>query len=445
MSKGFLALCIAGLVLVVLAGRLNLWLGLAAALGLAWFFWYRAGRFLAGLKKFAEDLSKQDFGARVSPQESGSLAGAQMALESMAFDLGLAFERQALDRGQLETALAGIEDGVLLLDSDGHLLYANPSLEGFFRSRLPERKGAFYWELFREAELVQGLRSALEGAGAVAREIAVPYPGGERILLMSASSLRNRDVLALFHDRSDQKKLEKMRSEFAANVSHELRTPLTAIKAALETLKDGALDDPKVNRNFLDKALSHSERLQELISDLLALAAVEEDRRLIRVDRGSRSGLRMALNEAEAGLEEALRRSQGSVQDQLPEGLPDLCIQRSHLRQVLINLMENALKYAGPHPVVTVSAQEAADHAQVEVAVSDRGAGIPVEDLPRVFERFYRVDKARAREGREGQGGSGLGLAIVKHLIENYGGSVGVENLAEGGCRFWFKLPSAKP
>jgi two-component system phosphate regulon sensor histidine kinase PhoR len=445
MSQELFAYSVAGLCLVAVLAGFNLWLGFAAAWLLGVLGWRRAERFLNGLKSFAERISRRDFGARVLPAESGSLAGAQLALEAMAFDLKLAFEQDALDRHQLKTALSGIQDGVLLLDASGRLLFANPSLERTFQAELAQKHGVFYWEIFRDAQISQALAQVLEGKGSLMREISLGLSDGDRTMAMSATALQDGSgsrtgVLALFYDRTEQKKLEKMRSEFAANVSHELRTPLTAIKAALETLKDGALGDPTVNRSFLDKAVHHTERLQELISDLLALATVEEDRRLGRVDKSARASLEAALGEARAFLEAALKRSEGTLEWKLPEGMPKLGIEASQLRQVLINLIENALKYSGPKPSPRVGAKPV--EGAWELWVEDAGPGIPMEDLPRVFERFYRVDKARARQDTAGQGGSGLGLAIVKHLVENYGGQVGVENLPEKGCRFWFRLPT---
>jgi two-component system phosphate regulon sensor histidine kinase PhoR len=440
MNQEFFALIVGALSVLALAGRVWLPLGLAAAWILAWFFLRRMEAFLAGLRDYADRVAKGDFNAQFEPKERGGLAGTQLALESMAFDLKLAFEMDALGRKRLETALAGIQDGVLLVDKEGRLVFANPSLAHFFGAELPAGRGMFYWEFFREAEVTGGLKQVLEKGGSLIRELSLPG-SAERSLLMSAASLGREGeaggAVAFFYDRTEAKKLEKMRSDFAANVSHELRTPLTAIKAALETLQEGALEDPSVNRAFVDKAAQHAERLRELIDDLLALASVEEDKRLGRVDRKARASLGEALKETADALEAVRKKSGGKLGAELPEGLPELGISPAHLRQVLINLAENGLKYAGPSPEIRFSAFER--EGILEVRVEDSGQGIPLEDLPRVFERFYRVDKARTRSS----GGSGLGLAIVKHLVENYGGQVGVENLPGGGCRFWFKIPKA--
>ena len=412
----------------------------------SWLYRRRVERLFEGFRDYTEQLSKLNFDAKFAVVERGSLAGLQLSLESMAFDLKGAFELEARRSRQTETALKGIQDGVLVLDREGRVLFANPSARLFFQvdefSRAP-----FYWELFREPEVAEVLGQVLEKGGTLTRELSV-YRPLDRQLLMAATALHDEGspqssgAVVLFYDRTEQKRLEKMRTEFAANVSHELRTPLTAIKAALETLEEGALDDPKVNRNFLAKAIHHAERLYELINDVLALASIEEDRRMGRVEPGSHANLSEAFEDARHSLEASLEKNSGELSLEVPANLSPLACERAALRQVLVNLIENALKYAGPRPMVKVLARE--DAAAVEVSVLDEGPGIPDGDQNRIFERFYRVDKARAR-GNGSSGGSGLGLAIVKHLVENYGGQVGVENLPGKGCRFWFRIPRATP
>lgn len=445
MFQSLFPLFLACFCLVALLASYHLALGLAAAGAISWLFSRRSGRFLAGLREYAEKLSRRDFDAKVLPVERGYLAGVQVGLESMAFDLKAAFETEARRHHQVETALRGIQDGVLVVDRDGKVLFANPSARLFFQVEQNPLDSAYYWEILREPEIAEMLQRVLVKGGTLTREMAI-YRSSERHLLMAATALFDEGqhqpsgAVVLFYDRTEQKKLEKMRSEFAANVSHELRTPLTAIKAALETLEEGALDDPKVSRSFLNKAIHHSERLYELINDVLALASIEEDRRLGRIEPGADAALSEACEDARHALESSLEKHEGTLQVELPQALPPLACDRAALRQVLVNLIENALKYAGPSPKVRVQARE--DMASVEVSVMDEGPGIPDGDQNRIFERFYRVDKARARPGSNG-GGSGLGLAIVKHLVENYGGQVGVENLPEKGCRFWFRIPRA--
>jgi two-component system phosphate regulon sensor histidine kinase PhoR len=442
MEQDLFARTVASFCLAALAGWLNLPLGLGLGFVMAWLLWRRADGFLSGVRDYAEKVSRRDFNAPMLPQERGYLSGVQMSLESMAFDLKSAFDIESQGRLQLEAALKGIQDGVLVLDKDGRILFANPSMEIFFQAGFAGKQGAYFWEVFREAEVTEVLKAVLSQREMAIREIQVLREAG-RHLLVVASPLPGPDgqpsgLLALFYDRTEQKRLEKMRSDFAANVSHELRTPLTAIRAALETLRDGALDDPKVNRSFLDKAANHTERLNELISDLLSLAAIEEDRRLQRVDSSAKVDLKDAYQDALGMLEGVIASREGQVEAALEAGSFVRC-DRTALRQIFVNLVENALKYSGPNPRVRVQAQPSG--SAIEISVEDRGPGIPVEDLQRVFERFYRVDKARVRGN--GNGGSGLGLAIVKHLAENYAGQVGVENRPEGGARFWVRLPQA--
>lgn len=443
MYQNFFAATIAGLCAVAVLSWLSLPLGLVAAWVVGWLFWRRADRFLLSMKDYADKISRLDFTAKFDPVERGYLSGAQLNLESMAFDLKTAFQLEVRRRQRVETALRGIQDGVLVVDREGRVLFANPSAQLFFQVEEAPASGVYYWELLREPEIAEILRQVLREGGTMTRELSV-YRPTDRHLLMAATALFEEGMgapsgaVVLFYDRTEQKRLEKMRSEFAANVSHELRTPLTAIKAALETLQEGALEDPKVNRSFLDKAIHHAGRLYELISDLLALASIEEDRRLGRLSPGAVTSLAEACADVQSALESSLERHGGTLRVELAEPLPAMACDRAALRQVLVNLIENALKYAGPQPLIRILAHE--DASAVEVSVLDEGPGIPDGDQNRIFERFYRVDKARTRLGSNG-GGSGLGLAIVKHLVENYGGQVGVENISSKGCRFWFRIP----
>ena len=320
MYQDLFALTAAGFCLVALMGWLSLPLGLLAAFILAWALGRKIDFFLNGLRDYAEKIGQRDFSARFKNEERGYFAGAQLALESMAFDLRKAFESENLGRIQLETALRGIQDGVLVLDKDGRVLFSNSSLEIFFQAGFLEKRGTFFWEAFREAEVTEVLKKVLAERVTETREISVQRVIGRQLFLvvspLSGVNGELSGVLALFYDRTEQKRLEKMRSDFAANVSHELRTPLTAIRASLETLRDGALDDPAVNRNFLDKAIHHTERLNDLINDVLTLAAIEEDRKLARVDTAQISNLKESIGEVREILETVIKQRQGRLDEE---------------------------------------------------------------------------------------------------------------------------------
>jgi two-component system phosphate regulon sensor histidine kinase PhoR len=244
-------------------------------------------------------------------------------------------------------------------------------------------------------------------------------------------------AVVLFLDVTRERRLERLRSEFVANASHELKTPLTAIRAALETLDEGALEDQAVNREFLSKALRHTERLSALIEDLLSLSAIEERQRTGRVEALQSASLVQACQVSYGIVEAKYQAKKLRFSQDLPAGLPSVRLDESSLVQVFTNILDNAGKYSPPGGEVSVTARSGS--GLVELRISDQGPGIPQADLPRLFERFYRVDKARSRE----LGGTGLGLSIVKHLVEGAGGSVAVESEPGRGSTFSFHLPAA--
>jgi two-component system phosphate regulon sensor histidine kinase PhoR len=240
-------------------------------------------------------------------------------------------------------------------------------------------------------------------------------------------------VLLVLHDVTELRRLERVRSEFVANVSHELRTPLTCIKGYLETLLDGALDDRAHARRFLEVAGTHAERLDRLIDDLLELSNIESGRVTLVPKR-------LDLGEVVAGVAAMFERRTGQSHQTLERTVPvGLSVQadRDRLVQILVNLVDNAVKFTPEGGRIGIEAGPAGD-GRVEIRVSDTGIGIPSTDLPRITERFYRVDKDRSRE----VGGTGLGLAITKHLVQAHGGELHVESALGQGTTVTFTLPA---
>lgn len=240
--------------------------------------------------------------------------------------------------------------------------------------------------------------------------------------------------MLVFHDITDLRCLEKVRQDFVANVSHELRTPVASIKGYTETLLEGAMDDRKNAQDFLRIIHSDSERLAKIIDDLLELSRIESGALKMSL-KPCRMGsvVRQALSSIK---KQAGSRSLG-IETSIPENLPDVLADEARLFQVLLNLMDNAVKYNKEGGKIIVSAAD--KDRFIEVRISDTGVGIPAKDLPRIFERFYRVDKARSRE----LGGTGLGLAIVKHIVQAHGGDISVESVLDRGSTFSFTIPKA--
>jgi two-component system phosphate regulon sensor histidine kinase PhoR len=263
----------------------------------------------------------------------------------------------------------------------------------------------------------------------------------QRILGVNAVGLApagvEAGVVMVLHDVTALRQLERVRTEFVANVSHELRTPLTAVQGYLETLLSGALEEPENARRFLEIVLRHSERLGRLLNDLTDLSNIELGKVTLRKES-------VPLDELVASVVAIIgpraAHSGVTVTANTPAEVPAVAADRDRLVQVLINLVDNAVKYTPEGGTVTVITRSGGD-GTVEIAVADTGIGIPAADLPRITERFYRVDKARSRE----LGGTGLGLAIVKHLVLAHGGELRIESQEQQGTTVRFTLPSQPP
>lgn len=237
------------------------------------------------------------------------------------------------------------------------------------------------------------------------------------------------------HDVSELKRLEEIRKEFVANVSHELRTPLASIQAFSETLLNGALKDKMMNRDFVREISQNAERMKNLIEDILEISALESGKSPPNFESLS---LMAVASETVASLIPLAQQKQIVLKIEPFGDIPNARADKEQMRRVLVNLIDNAIKYAPEKGLIRLSAL--AEKGQIAVFVEDDGPGIPREDLPRLFERFYRVDKTRSRE----LGGTGLGLSIVKHIIELHGGTVGVQSELGRGSKFSFRLPTPK-
>jgi two-component system phosphate regulon sensor histidine kinase PhoR len=236
----------------------------------------------------------------------------------------------------------------------------------------------------------------------------------------------------VLHDVTETKRLERLRQDFVANVSHEMKTPLTAIRGFAETLLEGGLEDQANNRSFVERIKAQAERLEVLIEDTLSLARIERGEVALAVESVDWPAL---IKKAEETFRTSAADRNLALETKVEPDLPGIQGDSKLLEQAVGNLLDNAIKYNRPEGKVALSVTRAGEKG-VRVLVEDTGIGIPREDLPRVFERFYRVDKARSRD----LGGTGLGLSIVKHIVERHGGRVGSESEAGKGSRFWFEV-----
>jgi two-component system phosphate regulon sensor histidine kinase PhoR len=335
---------------------------------------------------------------------------------------------------QQEALFNSMIEGLLLLDADKHIQLANRAFMELFDITADVR-GKTVLEVVRQHELADLVETVAAQKQVLGYEIKL---GGlsERVLQINAAGVFDDDgkkqgTILVFHDLTRLKQLERTREEFVANVSHELRTPLSLIKGYTETLLDGAKDNPEVATKFLHTIQRNSERLQFLIEDLLTISELESGR--IKMNLQS-----VRLHSLVDRVLEDFKTQANTRRMELKNTLPELTARADadRLQQVLGNLIGNAIKYGRESGHVSVSGQ-LLDGTAIELCVQDDGPGIPAESLERVFERFYRIDKARSRE----QGGTGLGLSIVKHIVASHGGKVWVKSEPGSGAAFYFTLP----
>jgi two-component system phosphate regulon sensor histidine kinase PhoR len=398
----------------------------------------RLVRRLERLSRTAAGLAAGNPGARFRPGRNDEMGDVERSLHRMADQLD---ERLALllrERNEMRTVLQGMVEGVLLTDSTGRILLANDAFERIFDAP-PPLEGLRPLEAARVPALQEAIEAALDAETPLSREIEVLRGQQERVLHASLAALRGDDgavvgAVAVFHDVTALKRLEQARREFVANVSHELRTPLTAIKGYAETLLHGGLADPDSAAEFVRVIDRHAERLRLLIEDLLDLAAVEQGR--ARLDLLPTSAAEAAA-QAVAVVRPAAEAKRQTLRIDVPESLPDCLADRDRLAQVLINLLDNAIKFTPAGGDIGIEAHANGD--RLEIAVRDTGPGIPPEDLGRIFERFYRVERSRDRR----EGGTGLGLAIAKHLVQAMDGSLEASSAPGAGSTFRVTLPLA--
>ena len=414
------------------------------AVGLSVWLAHSITKPLSDIAIAAQQLAEGDHAVRIrtgSRDEVGLLAD---SLNDMTDQLKAKIDELSEDRAQLLAMLTLMVEGVMVLDSRGRVLQINPALERMFDVTRMEVRGRPCSDVFRYPQLDTLVSRVLTKRMNEEDEILL-YPSGRRLHIEASVTANDRenDVFAVlvFHDMTELRRLELIRKDFVANVSHELRTPLTSIKGYIEALLDGAKDDPETSAKFLDIILKQSDRLNLILEDLLQLSRIESGQILFkREPLHIQDVIERTLAMIKPLADKGGHRLVSFVEDNLPAVLGD----EDRLTQVLSNLLDNAVKYTAGKGTITVAAHPVSDNAEqpavvtaVELSVTDTGIGIPEYDRPRIFERFYRVDKARSRE----LGGTGLGLAIVKHIVEGLGGRVWVEGNAPTGSRFVVRLP----
>ena len=398
-------------------------------------------RLIAGARDIAAGRA-----ARVQVPDEDELAALALALNRLAATAEEQFEAVRKERDQLRQILASMSEGVLVVGPDGRALMINPAFYQLFDLR-GDFAGRPVLEIIRHPGFSRLIEDTLRAGEPQSAQIELATPE-RRTLLLASSPITGggggpggeRGAVVATRDTTELTRVADMRKDFVANVSHELKTPLAAIRGYAETLRDGALEEPATARRFTARILSQCRRLQELLDDLLTLSRLEGIAPALErepVDLGAVA--RRAVELIAAAARE--KRVEVEVEEGQP-ALPPVLGDPDGLERLLLNLLDNAIKYNHPGGQVTLRlARSDGEAPEAILEVTDTGIGIPPESIPRLFERFYRVDKGRARE----EGGTGLGLAIVKHVAQAHGGQVEVESRAGRGSTFRVRLPLALP
>jgi two-component system phosphate regulon sensor histidine kinase PhoR len=423
---------------VMLAGGA---VALAVTLAIALFVAGRVTRPVVEMQSTARQMSQGNFLVRAPTRSTDEIGMLGRSLNVLAARLREKIEDLEQEQAKVTAILDGMVEGVIAVDGHEHIVLMNERARAIFNLGAVRAERKPFLEVIRNADLHEVFRQSRGGdpGAVVRREVSLATPAG-RILQVHGVPLLlaggEKGVVIVLHDITELRRLEQVRTEFVGNVSHELRTPLTAIHGYVETLLGGALEEPEHARKFLEIVHRQTERLGRLINDLTDLSNIELGKASLhlaptRLDEVVDSVLGVIAPRARAG--------GVTVRTEVPATLPLVKADHDRLAQILINLVDNAVKYTPDRGVVTVRGSEAPDKS-VSVSVEDTGVGIPSADLPRITERFYRVDKARSRE----LGGTGLGLAIVKHLVLAHGGELHIESEMGRGTTVRFTLPIAE-
>lgn len=404
---------------------------LALSLLASWLISGWLSRPLQALRGQARAVAEGDYSARVEPSSIVELRDVGRSFNVMASRLEDVIEEREQTSLRLEAIMANLVDGVVLTDGDGQVLRMNAAAQGMFDTTEEEAIGRPFVQVARDHELWLVLRDALEGKK---KPTATVEHGVERAsLLISARSIEDdgeRLGLVVLRDVTEIRRLELVRREFVANVSHELRTPLTSIRAMVETLEAGAIEEPGMAMDFLGRIVGEVDRLNALVEDLLDFARLEAGRAPLRLERVH---IGEVIRVGAERLRPQIERARLDLHFEIAEDLPEMEVDVGRIEQVMVNLLHNAIKFtpAGGHITVRVAQRK----NRVYVEVQDTGVGIPEEEQARLFERFYKSDKARRSEG------TGLGLAIAKNIVQWHGGKISVTSAPGEGSTFTFWLP----
>lgn len=398
-------------------------LALVAVVIAAWYAWryYKLRREIDEYARRARELHTD------TPVKELQNLSSALASIMAAFDLR--HSTMESERARLATVLDQITDGVLIADAQGLIQFANPAAGRLFQTSNPLNRSVA--EVIRNHQLVEAWRRCQQTRQMQSESVELPTRH-QYLQLVVIPDQHSSGSLLLAQDLTQIRRLETVRRDFISNLSHELRTPLASLKALTETLQDGALEDPPAARRFIDQIQTEVDALAQMVTELLELSRIESGRFSLDIRPVAprtlldTAGKRMLLQAERASLQ---------LRVEYAQDLPKVQMDLQRMEQVLVNLIHNAIKFTRPGGEILLFAERAP--GEVRFAVRDTGIGIPAEDVPRIFERFYRVDKSRTGSG------TGLGLSIAKHIVDAHQGRIWVESIEGQGSTFIFTLPFA--
>jgi two-component system phosphate regulon sensor histidine kinase PhoR len=380
-------------------------------------------------------FSEGDFERRIIQAPHDEIGELARTLNTMAQHIEDKIKEVKTQNQRLEAIFNSMIEGVLVVDRSGRIVSINHAIENIFTIKKSDAEGRLLLEAIRNNDIAELIDGILKKGEPLSSEIKLVYPVS-RIFQVSATPIfegeRVNGCLAVIHDITEIRRLETVRSDFVANVSHELKTPLTSIKGFVETLLDGAMDDSKNAMAFLKIVHDHTDRLDKLVNDLLVLSHLESKEIKLQRKDFDLSG---QVDEIIMGFGSQIKKTGIEIKNKVPKGL-SVHADKDRIDQVVTNLIDNGLKFNKEKGTIRIYSEYLP--GAVRVIIEDSGTGIPAKDISRIFERFYRVDRARSRD----LGGTGLGLSIIKHIVELHGGAVGVESTEGLGSKFWFTIPA---
>lgn len=382
-------------------------------------------------------IKKGDFSRSIDLNYHNELGDLVRNLNEMSEVLQDQIQQITHDKNELKAILSSLVEGVVVIGVDGRMMYLSPNFCDLLDVRSRDAEGRFYWEVIRNQQVNDSIQTALEHRRAVKKEIDIIGPQDAYFSMQISPVMGDGNtllsVVAIFHDITELKKFERLRTEFVANVSHELKTPLTSIKGFVETLQSGAIKEPEHAKRFLDIIEQQTSRLENLVNDLLTLSSLESQQIPMDFQNDRIDAILFAVVNS---YKTQLERMDHKIRVNVADNLPMVSVDRQRIEQVFLNLLDNAVKFTPQGGCIEIDCSY--DNERVRVDVRDNGIGIAPEHIPRLFERFYRVDRARSRD----MGGTGLGLSIVKHIVLAHQGELTVTSKVGEGSTFSVLLPA---